>query len=156
MFSAITSVDRAKGPTNTAENVCYLRLVIRRIGDTVRAAGDRKTHAAEQRARAFAAEVLLPLDGLTRKLGTPRAVTDPSPASALVATACSTFGTPHEITTNHLCNHGFVDLALHSWLEAEKTTFAGVDAGVVDDVAAVALDAGQKPTWWASWRGLAG
>lgn len=32
----------------------------------------------------------------------------------------------------------------------------GFDATVVDDLAAVALDPGQKPTWWAPWRaGLA-
>jgi transcriptional regulator with XRE-family HTH domain/Zn-dependent peptidase ImmA (M78 family) len=86
---------------------------------------DRKSNAAEQRARAFAAEMLLPLEGLTRLLGPPGKVDAPSVALDLVARARSRFGTPHEIAANHLCNHGFIDRQLREWLEAERTGFSG-------------------------------
>ncbi|MBN1208407.1 MAG: helix-turn-helix domain-containing protein [Myxococcaceae bacterium] len=88
-------------------------------------ASDRRSHAAEQRARAFAAELLLPLAGLTQLLGTPREVNEPSAALELIARARSRFGTPHEIAANHLCNHRFIDRQLREWLEAERTLFAG-------------------------------
>lgn len=86
---------------------------------------DKKINAAERRARAFAAELLLPLEGLTRLLGSPREVDAPSSARQLVAQARSRFGAPHELSANHLCNHGFIDLRLREWLEAERTTFDG-------------------------------
>lgn len=86
---------------------------------------DRKTNAAEQRARAFAAEMLLPLEGLTRMVGPPGDVDAPSAALELVARARSHHGTPHDIAANHLCNLRFVDKRLRAWLEAESTPFAG-------------------------------
>ncbi len=88
-------------------------------------AADRRSQAAEQRARAFAAELLLPLEGLTQLLGPPGAVDAPSMARDLVTQARSRFGTPHEIAANHLCNLRFIDLRLREWLEAERATFAG-------------------------------
>jgi transcriptional regulator with XRE-family HTH domain len=91
----------------------------------VDAVADRKSHAAEQRARAFAAELLLPLEGLTQMLGAPREVNEPSAALDLIARARSRFSTPHEVAANHLCNLRFVDRRLREWLEAERTTFAG-------------------------------
>jgi hypothetical protein len=87
---------------------------------------DRRALAAEQRARAFAAEMLLPLPGLVRLLGDPRGVSETGTAVELVTKARSRFGTPHEITANHLCNRGFIDLGLRDWLEATTTPFAGV------------------------------
>jgi Zn-dependent peptidase ImmA (M78 family)/transcriptional regulator with XRE-family HTH domain len=87
---------------------------------------DRKAHAAEQRARAFAAELLLPLRGLVDLLGNPREVGDRDTAIALVSKARSQFGTPHEITANHLCNLNFIDLRLRDQLEAESSRFTGV------------------------------
>lgn len=86
---------------------------------------DQKTNAAEQRARAFAAELLLPLEALTRLLGAPREVDETGVARDLVTQARSRFGTPHEIAANHLCNLRFIDLRLREWLQAERTTFAG-------------------------------
>jgi Zn-dependent peptidase ImmA (M78 family)/transcriptional regulator with XRE-family HTH domain len=86
---------------------------------------DRKVHAAEQRARAFAAELLLPLKGLVETLGAPRGVSDRDAAIALISKARSHFGTPHEIATNHLCNLGFIDLRLRDRLEAEPSKFTG-------------------------------
>lgn len=86
---------------------------------------DRKTNAAEQRARAFAAEMLLPLEGLTRLLGPPGRTDAPGLALDLVARARSRFGTPHDIAANHLCNLGFIDRALRERLEAERTSFSG-------------------------------
>jgi transcriptional regulator with XRE-family HTH domain len=89
------------------------------------AVADRKLHAAEQRARAFAAELLLPLAGLTELFGPPREVSEQSTARALVSRARSHFGTPHEIAANHLCNLRFIDRNLRDWLEAERTAFEG-------------------------------
>lgn len=87
---------------------------------------DRKANAAEQRARGFAAEMLLPLAGVTALLGQPLQVSQPETAAALVVRARSHFATPHELTANHLCNLGFVHKDLRAWLEAEKTAFNGV------------------------------
>ncbi len=86
---------------------------------------DRKSNAAEQRARAFTAEMLLPLEGVTRLLGPPGKVDAPSVALDLVARARGRFGTPHDIAANHLANLGFIDLRLREWLEAERTSFSG-------------------------------
>jgi len=86
---------------------------------------DRRVQAAERRARAFAAELLLPLKGLVDLLGAPREVSETSTASDLVAKARSRFGTSHEITANHLCNLHFVDLGLREWLEAAGSAFTG-------------------------------
>jgi Zn-dependent peptidase ImmA (M78 family)/transcriptional regulator with XRE-family HTH domain len=85
----------------------------------------RKVHAAEQRARAFAAELLLPRKGLVALIGDPRSVSDPGLAIALVSKARSYFGTPHEIAANHLCNLKFIDLQLRDHLEAEVSRFTG-------------------------------
>jgi transcriptional regulator with XRE-family HTH domain len=87
---------------------------------------DRKAETAEQRARAFAAELLLPLAGLTQLLGSPRALDETQTALDLIAKARSRFGTPHEIAANHLCNLQFIDMRLREWLEATRTTFTGV------------------------------
>ena len=86
---------------------------------------DRKDQAAEQRARAFAAELLLPLEGLVVAHGKPSQERAIGPACDLVARVRSQFGTPHDIAANHLCNQGFIDRSLREWLEAERTTFAG-------------------------------
>ena len=90
------------------------------------AVADRKHHAAEQRARAFAAELLLPLEGLTQLFGAPRHVSEMGKAQELVKQARCRFGTPHEIATNHLCNLHFIDLRLRGELEAAVTTFMGI------------------------------
>ena len=89
------------------------------------AVADRRNHAAEQRARAFAAELLLPLEGLTQVLGPPRGVTEPSAAMELVARARSRFGTSHEPAANHLCNLRFIDRNLLDWLKAGHSQFTG-------------------------------
>lgn len=86
---------------------------------------DRKAHAAEQRARAFAAELLLPLRGLVAILGDPRGITDRDGAIALICDARSHFGTSHEITANHLCNLNFIDPWLRDHLEAASSRFTG-------------------------------
>lgn len=72
--------------------------------------------AAEQRARAFAAEFLLPLAGLRRVLGAPRAVASREQAQALVDLARHEFFTPWKITAFHLVNRGFVARSLEAWL----------------------------------------
>jgi Zn-dependent peptidase ImmA (M78 family) len=79
---------------------------------------DRSTHANEQRARAFAAELLLPRAGLNRLLGVPRGVREQDTAKELVIKAMEHFGASWQITANHLCNREFVDMNLRVWLEA--------------------------------------
>lgn len=79
---------------------------------------DRSAHANEQRARAFAAELLLPRAGLNRLLGVPRGVREQDTAKELVITAMEHFGASWQITANHLCNREFVDMSLRVWLEA--------------------------------------
>ena len=124
-------VERARSPLLTrvhlAHELCHvlfdpspggLHIVL----DTL---ADRRVHAAEQRARAFAAELLLPLDGLTRLLGPPAGERTPDAALRLVAAARSHFGTPHEIAANHLCNLRFVDRTLREGLEASHSAFTG-------------------------------
>lgn len=79
-------------------------------------ADDRRDLRAEQRARAFAAEMLLPLAGLERLFGPPSPVAETKRALGMVIEARSHFSAPHEITANHLCNLGFVDTQLREWL----------------------------------------
>ncbi|MBK7076678.1 MAG: helix-turn-helix transcriptional regulator [Myxococcales bacterium] len=79
---------------------------------------DRSAHANEQRARAHAAELLLPLAGLHGLLGLPAQVDSHDAAVALVARAMDHFGTPWQLTANHLVNRRFVARNLREWLEA--------------------------------------
>ncbi len=65
------------------------------------------THA-EMRARAFAAELLLPLEGLRRLLGRPCYEMSESNALELVARTRGEFLTPIEITVNHLVNREYI------------------------------------------------
>ena len=81
---------------------------------------DKQTAAAEQRARAFAAEFLLPKAGLKKVLGTPRQVATHEKAKELVVKARETFETPHELTVNHLCNLKFIDMTLREGLNAKQ------------------------------------
>lgn len=88
---------------------------------------DRKLHAAEQRAGSFAAELLLPREGLLRAIGEPTSasVSGTNAGLDLVERVRGRFGTPHEIAVNHLCNLGYIDHRLRSWLAANKTPFVG-------------------------------
>lgn len=86
---------------------------------------DRQAHAAEQRARAFAAELLLPTEGLTELIGPPLGHNDMQRALDMVQLARSHFGTPHEIAANHLCNRGYVDRRLREWLTKAKSSYVG-------------------------------
>ena len=79
---------------------------------------DRNPHANEQRARAFAAELLLPRKGLQKLLGLPSAVRESGAAVELVKHAMDHYRTTWELTANHLCNLRFVDKGLRVWLEA--------------------------------------
>lgn len=79
---------------------------------------DRSAHANEQRARAYAAELLLPKPGLQGLLGLPASIGETHAAIDLVQRAMVHFGTSWEMTANHLCNRGFVARELRVWLEA--------------------------------------
>lgn len=77
----------------------------------------------ESRAKGFAAEMLLPREGIARLLGAPRAP-ESSLASAarMVLQAAEHFATPWEIAVNHLANRGFIDHELRSELLEEHPT----------------------------------
>jgi len=62
----------------------------------------------ESRAKGFAAELLMPLDGLVELLGPPARTSNLYGARKLVERTRERFGTPWEITCWHLSNHGFV------------------------------------------------
>ncbi|HEX2569889.1 MAG TPA: ImmA/IrrE family metallo-endopeptidase [Polyangia bacterium] len=70
----------------------------------------------EQRANAFAAELLLPLAGLRRLLGPPAAASGVEEARERVRRARAEFSTTLELAVNHLINRGYVDAALREWL----------------------------------------
>jgi transcriptional regulator with XRE-family HTH domain len=82
---------------------------------------------AEARAKGFAAEFLLPLEGLRLLLGPkPQRVRDPVRAVAMIQQARAHFGTPWELATRHLGNRRYLDrdlaesLAEHPQGEAPK------------------------------------
>jgi hypothetical protein len=62
----------------------------------------------ESRAKGFAAELLLPLEGLRNLLGVQQQVRDISQARTMVNRAREMFGTPFEIAAWHLKNLGFL------------------------------------------------
>jgi hypothetical protein len=82
---------------------------------------DESTNQSERRARAFAAEFLLPLTGLNELLGNPREEQSESAARKMVSLARDTFGCTWQITVNHLHNHGFLSKELRAWLERQQT-----------------------------------
>ena len=86
---------------------------------------DRKIHAAEQRARAFAAELLLPREGVKQMIDGSDKFADPSAALDLIGRVRTRFGTPHPITANHLCNQNLIPSVLREWLEPGGSTFVG-------------------------------
>jgi Zn-dependent peptidase ImmA (M78 family) len=86
---------------------------------------DRKTQQAEQRARAFAAELLLPLQGIKQMVDVPSTIREPQAALDLIGRVRSRFGTPHAIAANQLCNQNLIDADLRESLEAAMSTFTG-------------------------------
>ncbi len=72
----------------------------------------------EQRARAFAAELLVPLKAL-RSLSGGRASTVDQ-ARALTMEVSRTFGAPWELVAHHLCNHELIDAGCRDRLLLER------------------------------------
>ncbi len=81
--------------------------------------GERHVQQAEQRARAFAAELLLPRAGLHKLAGPPAGVSGEAAARNLVALARDAFGSTWQMAANHLCNLGYIALDLRDWLERQ-------------------------------------
>jgi Zn-dependent peptidase ImmA (M78 family) len=81
---------------------------------------DRRAYRSEQRARAFAAELLLPEAGLRRLLGSPNEVSGERASKNLVAAARDAYGTTWQVAANHLCNLRFVRSELRAWLESQQ------------------------------------
>ncbi|MFY9343266.1 MAG: XRE family transcriptional regulator [Planctomycetota bacterium] len=86
---------------------------------------DKKTHQAEQRARAFAAEFLLPADGLRQIFGPPQSIQGTDAATKIVGKARDHFGATWQVTANQVCNQEFVDKSLREWLEQMPPTTPG-------------------------------
>ncbi len=82
-----------------------LHLVIEHTDDDPRS---KHLERAEQRAKAFAAELLLPRRGLMDLLKTPKDTSSESEGRALVTAAQKHFCTPWEIAVNHLNHQGFI------------------------------------------------
>jgi hypothetical protein len=80
---------------------------------------DRHVQQAERRARAFAAELLLPEAGLRKLAGSPAGITGDVGSKNLVAMARDAFGSTWQVAANHLCNLGFISLGLREWLERQ-------------------------------------
>jgi Zn-dependent peptidase ImmA (M78 family)/DNA-binding Xre family transcriptional regulator len=78
---------------------------------------ERQVQQPERRARAFAAELLLPLAGLRKLIGPPAQVGGESTARNLVAMARDAFGSTWQVAANHLCNHGFLSMDLRESLK---------------------------------------
>jgi len=91
------------------------------------AAGQRSHEREEQRARGFAAELLLPLHGLIEVLGTPSAVVEEARGLQLVAQARRHFSTPWEIAVHHLYNRGYLSYEVHQLLQ--QSGAQGTSAG---------------------------
>lgn len=68
----------------------------------------RAVDEGEQRARAFAAEMLMPMLGLRKEFGDPLQIDTLARATELVEAARSCFVTPIELAVNHLMNHGYL------------------------------------------------
>jgi transcriptional regulator with XRE-family HTH domain len=62
----------------------------------------------EQRAGAFAAEMLMPIHGLRKLFGDEGETDTPARADRMVDEVRVHFGTPTEIAVNHLYNHGYI------------------------------------------------
>lgn len=75
----------------------------------LRAAADPASSGPiEQRAGAFAAELLIPCAGLLARFGSPQRIHSPPQADKLIDEVRAAYLTPVEITVNHLMNHGYI------------------------------------------------
>jgi hypothetical protein len=90
----------------------------------------------EQRARAFAAELLIPALGLSARFGAPAGITEPGAADALVDDVRGLFLAPAEITVNHLVNQRYIanDDALREDLIRSAAMRSPVDTRAVAPV----------------------
>ncbi|MBI3201488.1 MAG: ImmA/IrrE family metallo-endopeptidase [Myxococcales bacterium] len=116
--------ERAANPTlarvHLAHELCHLLFDpspggLHLVVDVV---SDRRDVRAEQRARAFAAELLIPQEGATDLLGVPKGTADAALAENYIAKARERFRTPYELAANHLANLGFIAQELRAWLVA--------------------------------------
>jgi hypothetical protein len=81
---------------------------------------ERHVQQAERRARAFAAELLLPEAGIRKLAGPPSNVTAEVASRNLIAMVRDAFGSTWQVAANHLCNLGFISLDLRDWLERQQ------------------------------------
>ena len=81
--------------------------------------GSADREPEEQRARAFAAELLLPLAGLQQLLGAPRKRIQVPAAVSLTKRAAQHFSAPTELVTNHLANRGYIAKSIRARVISE-------------------------------------
>lgn len=97
-----------------AHALCHLLLdadaAVLEIDSDDRSDGDPR----EQRARAFAAELLVPSDGLSRVLGEPAQTRDLAMALDTVGDVVSAFGAPADLVAHHLTNRGYIDRSIRA------------------------------------------
>lgn len=96
-------------------------------------ADDSDSSALEQRARGFAAELLMPKDGLLELAGAPRRLVSRDAAFGLVFKVRSRFGTPHEITANHLVNHEYIAAEQRESLVGAPVEVEGVEGPTIPE-----------------------
>ncbi len=80
--------------------------------DEHRAGGD----LTEPRARGFAAELLVPLAGLSALFGAPDRLGDRAGGIERVRRCCEHFAAPPKLVTHHLYNHGYLSKVTHDRL----------------------------------------
>jgi Zn-dependent peptidase ImmA (M78 family) len=105
-----------------AHELCHLLFDVDAGGVHVVVDFDDELHVqqAERRARAFAAELLLPEAGLRKLMGPPAGASGEVAARNLVAMARDAFGSTWQVAANHLCNLGFISMGLREWLERQE------------------------------------
>lgn len=91
-----------------AHELCHVLFDRRTRGVLAVLDGEEDETPHEQRARAFAAEFLVPEDGLVNLIGVPEKTRDLDEAASMVGRAAKHFRAPTELVSNHLVNRGFV------------------------------------------------
>lgn len=109
-----------------APGVVRLALDAARLDGASLGAASNLDGLLESRAKGFAAELLIPLEGVTALLGAP-GVPESSLARArqMVAQVREHFGTPWDIAAYHLGNLGFIQKELPLGLRTDKQGFSG-------------------------------
>jgi Zn-dependent peptidase ImmA (M78 family) len=132
----IRQLEPALSRVHLAHELCHLLFDPEEVGLqlVIDELDDKSKASAERRARAFAAELLLPAQGLRALLGSPLATDGIEEATKLIRKARQHFATPHEITVNHLVNCKFIDAELRETLIKAHTGQIAAEPMTLPDV----------------------